>query len=51
VSLRNRLFDERTVADFRNCHSSELEVGSFCCPVLPEPLDSPSVARWGPTAL
>jgi hypothetical protein len=26
-------------------------VGSFCCPVLPEPLESPSVARWGPTAL
>src|SRR6185436_10350464 len=27
------------------------KVGSFCCPVLPEPLESPSVARWGPTAL
>ena len=27
------------------------EVGSFCCPVLPEPLESHSVARLGPTAL
>jgi hypothetical protein len=31
--------------------TDEREVGSFCCPVLPEPLESPSVARRGPTAL
>ena len=30
--------------------SNEGEVGSFCCPVLPVPLDSASVARCGPTA-
>ncbi len=28
-----------------------VKVGSFCCPVLPVPLESPSVARRGPTAL
>jgi len=28
-----------------------LEVGDFCCPASPVPLESPSVARWGPTAL
>ena len=27
------------------------KVGSFCCPVLPVPLESDSVARFGPTAL
>ena len=27
------------------------KVGGFCCPVPPVPLESPSVARWGPTAL
>ena len=27
------------------------EVGDFCCPASPVPLESPSVARWGPTAL
>jgi len=27
------------------------EVGGFCCPAPPVPLESPSVARWGPTAL
>lgn len=26
-------------------------MGRFCCPALPVPLESPSVARWGPTAL
>ena len=29
----------------------EGKVGSFCCPVLPVPLESASVARCGPTAL
>ena len=40
----NHSFDERELL-------RGVEVGSFCCPVLPEPLESPSVARWGPTAL
>ena len=26
-------------------------MGGFCCPAPPVPLESPSVARWGPTAL
>ncbi len=29
----------------------ERKVGSFCCPALPVPLESDSVARFGPTAL
>ena len=48
--------DMRTLGAAMNPETSqgfggENEVGSFCCPVLPEPLESPSVARWGPTAL
>src|SRR5215831_17303372 len=36
----------------RRCEPFEVaKVGRFCCPALPEPLESPSVARWGPTAL
>jgi len=32
----------------RQADSLLRQVGSFCCPVLPEPLDSASVARCGP---
>src|SRR5919107_362087 len=32
-------------------HGREVKVGGFCCPAPPVPLESPSVARWGPTAL
>src|SRR6185369_14895270 len=39
---------QRKVAD-DDCGGKK--VGRFCCPALPEPLESPSVARWGPTAL
>jgi len=46
TGIGNRPFDGRAV---RRLQADE--VGSFCCPVLPEPLESPSVARWGPTAL
>src|SRR3954469_14009675 len=38
-------------AVYRIGDGAKREVGSFCCPVLPKPLESPSVARWGPTAL
>src|SRR3954451_5585708 len=38
-------------AVYRIGDGAKREVGSFCCPVLPVPLESPSVARWGPTAL
>jgi len=40
-----------TLNEFRATGIQLKKVGSFCCPVLPEPLESPSVARWGPTAL
>ena len=30
----------------RCCSGKMEEVGSFCCPALPVPLESPSVARW-----
>ena len=42
---RNRRFDERRSG------RKEMAVGGFCCPAPPKPLESPSVARWGPTAL
>ena len=41
--------DPRDRADSKG--SAVKKVGRFCCPALPEPLESPSVARWGPTAL
>ena len=34
-----------------SAHPKIRKVGSFCCPVLPVPLESDSVARFGPTAL
>ncbi len=33
------------------CLDAMKKVEGFCCPVPSEPLESPSVARWGPTAL
>src|SRR3954452_1605519 len=35
----------------RRCAAGEGKVGRFCCPALPGPLVSASVARCGPTAL
>src|SRR5438270_1563046 len=38
-------------AVYRIGDGAKREVGDFCCPASPVPLESPSVARWGPTAL
>ena len=35
----------------RSFDAGKVKVEGFCCPVPSEPLESPSVARRGPTAL
>src|SRR4029453_13075474 len=49
ATQRNPRIDETT--NERKGLASREKVGDFCCPASPVPLESPSVARWGPTAL